>query len=114
MRHGSSKLPTGFVLGVSMTDFCDSPQTMYRQIAPDGVTKVLTTKSGNLHLGMEDDSAKREYGTHPEDPGSEGSSSEGDSPRQVSPPASRKGPLQTGGSPIPQECPFIRPGGKGS
>jgi hypothetical protein len=47
-----------------------SPMTLFGQVAPNGVTKVPSAAPSNANpsLGTEDDSAKREYGTHPEDP----------------------------------------------
>ena len=92
---------------------------MYSQIAPNGVTKIPSFNSGSTNLGMEDDSAKREYGTHPEDPKEEPhheqESSEHDSANETDhiPSASkRKASEGDSGPEAAQACPFLRANGQ--
>jgi hypothetical protein len=41
---------------------------LFEQVAPDGVMKSSSVAYSAPNLGTEEDSMKREYGTHPEDP----------------------------------------------
>ena len=91
---------------------------MFDQIAPNGVTKAPSLGRSNTNLGMEDDSAKREYGTHPEDPQPE-SSQEPDSPAHDSADGTdpttdgskRKASSQTYEGAEAPGCPFLKSAG---
>ena len=96
-----------------------SPQRLFGQIAPNGVTKLPDATTSYTSVGVEDDSSKREYGTHPEDPKPESPLEGGSSTiEQVSQESLDRSIFERGTSSLSltgeeRECPFLRSSGPG-